>query len=89
MPDELTDVQRGQWFERGYNKGRADVLLGLPTRGRLLKCPQCECYTLPADDERWCERHGEIPLSHDVLHLPGVPCVCGACPPEQDASLTT
>ncbi len=67
MPDVLPDDDGGNavrlaWFERGYAKGQADVLLGLPTRGRLVKCPQCACYTLPADDERWCERHGEIPL---------------------------
>lgn len=28
----------------------------------LVKCPQCDTWTLPADDERWCPEHGVIPL---------------------------
>jgi len=29
---------------------------------RLVKCTQCDTWTLPAEDERWCSVHGPIPL---------------------------
>ncbi len=29
---------------------------------KLIKCPKCETWCLPADDERWCGEHGPIPL---------------------------
>lgn len=29
---------------------------------RLVRCPKCETWTLPAEDERWCSVHGVVPL---------------------------
>ena len=33
---------------------------------RLVKCPQCDTWTLPAEDERWCSVHGPIPLKGEA-----------------------
>lgn len=29
---------------------------------RLVRCEKCATWTLPAEDERWCQVHGPIPL---------------------------
>ena len=33
---------------------------------RLVKCPKCATWTLPAEDERWCSVHGVVPLTKEV-----------------------
>ncbi len=35
---------------------------GVKPRPALVKCPKCETWTRREDDERWCPRHGVIPL---------------------------
>ena len=68
MPDELSDVQRGQWFERGYNKGKADLAsdlgITLDAHGKavvppqLIQCPCGEVWALDTNEERWCAKCG-------------------------------
>ena len=29
---------------------------------KLIRCPKCDTYTRPEEDERWCQEHGAIPL---------------------------
>jgi len=32
----------------------------------LIRCPKCDVWTLPAEDERWCPTHGVIPLKGET-----------------------